>query len=324
MIDPRPSSALLNMVVLIMIGGCIYWMSARICVAKKGVALDGHMDHTTENERPVIAVVQVEGGGSLLRALLEEHLSRNDRYVLVEREHIDQVFREQELSALSDASSVSKRVALGRLLGADLLVLLSERTSPKPHCEITVSETSRGLRLQRSKLLLSHELGNDAQEIEEIVKNALRKLAEPSIGIYAVPPFVSRDLSETYAHLQMAYARMLETVLLQIPGILVVELAEARAIAAEASLTGGNVERSLPLYLLGEFRYDAANPQMPPYVKITARVGERIVGRREVKMLSPEAAAPFLRRSVLELVGEDLGRTGQKEDIALECQMLSR
>ena len=74
----------------------------------------------------------------------------------------------------------------------------------------------------------------------------------------AIPPFASRDLSYEHNYLQGAYAKIVEEALADRPGRLMVELAEARAVAEELATAGNEttVRRPPPLYFLGEFRHE--------------------------------------------------------------------
>jgi len=133
--------------------------SASLEIGASGVASKCLQEQTDKAVLPVMAVVQVAGDDlTPLVALLEDRLSRNESYVLVDREHIDKVLKEQELAALSAARSVAGRMAVGHLLGADLLVLLSKHTTARPYYEVVISETSHGLRLQVSILPIGKEV----------------------------------------------------------------------------------------------------------------------------------------------------------------------
>ena len=76
--------------------------------------------------------------------------------------------------------------------------------------------------------------------------------------VVAVPPFVSNDLGYQFEHLKGAFAKLAESVALDRKGVVVVELAEAEALAKEIALAapGAKVERPAPLYLVGEYRHD--------------------------------------------------------------------
>jgi hypothetical protein len=281
----------------------------------------------TPNEKlkaPVIAVIPMGGGGtSAIATLLESRLSQQDRYIVVDRERIVEMTKEWELADLSTAAAVPKRVKMGKLLGADFLVLLTEKATPEPLLEMVVSETSRGIRLRFSTMEISQAPEKDAAAMEAEIQHALTKRSEGFARICAVPPFMSMDLSRHHDHLKSAYARMLETMLLRIPGTQVVEIAEARQIAAETALTGSNVERDMPIYFLGEYRFDSANPDKPPYLRIIAKRGEQVIGTREWKDPTPSTAASIVRDSTMQLLAEATGSSTLQSDPKAESQILA-
>ncbi len=299
-----------------------------LCLLGDAVGLNAYGQNQAavqKTKRPVIAVPPVDGDGSqTFLPLLEDRLSRNDGYALVDREFLDRILKEKEFAALSEAASAAKRVELGRLLGADVLVLMTQHATPQPHRRVVVSETSAGLRLHVTKLPISAQPENDVTAIEKEIAYALAKYAQPRKLICAVPPLVSRDLAGTHEHLQNAYARMLETMLSQIPGVFVVELAEARAIAKELSLTGKGIERELPLFLEGEFRFETTNEKVSRFVKLTARQGERSLGIREGKAASPEAGAEFFRKATRELITAALGGKLAEQDLVADYRLLAQ
>lgn len=296
-----------------------------LCDAVGSAAQGENQAPEKKAKRPVIAVVPVVGDGpQTFLPLLEVRLSRNDGYALVDRQFLDRILKEQEFAALSEAASAAKRVELGRLVGADVLVLMTQHTTPQPHRRVVISETSAGLRLHVTTLAISAQPENDAKEVEKEIARALEKNAQPRKLICAVPPLVSRDLAATHEHLQNAYARMLETMLSHIPGVFVVEMAEARAIAKELALTGKGVERDLPLFLEGEFRFEATNEKVPRFVKLSARRGERNVGIREGKALTPEAGAEFFRTAALQLMTAALGGPLAEQDLVADYRLLAQ
>ena len=73
--------------------------------------------------------------------------------------------------------------------------------------------------------------------------------------VCAVPSFISKDLGYKFDYLKAGFAKVVEQHLLRRKGVLVVEFAEAEAIAREAALGGKDrLERRTPLYFLGEYR----------------------------------------------------------------------
>ena len=152
------------------------------------------------------------------------------------------------------AAGVAQRTSLGKLLQADLLVLIEGRKEPRPHAQVVVCETRQGLRLYAAPVEFSEDPEAVAELVVQAVEAAMGKNAEQIREIIAVPPFVSNDLGFESQGLQRPMADLLELRLSGRPGVLVVELAEAQAVADELALGGGErPHRRLPLYLLGDF-----------------------------------------------------------------------
>ena len=112
-------------------------------------------------ETRVAVIASRSPGVEKLAPLLELELGKKQGIVLLEREHIKEVVREQELQALAAAEGTSKRIGLGKLLKADLLILLREQEDeqpppgasdaslpqsdpPRPHARLVVCETRAG------------------------------------------------------------------------------------------------------------------------------------------------------------------------------------
>src|SRR5262249_9645023 len=81
-------------------------------------------------------------------ALLEAKLLSEPGTTWVERGDIDQVLKEQKLQAAFGPQGVADRVRLGKILKADVLVVVRPAKDAKePALEVAVSETAGGLRL---------------------------------------------------------------------------------------------------------------------------------------------------------------------------------
>ena len=246
-----------------------------------------------------IAVITGENDGvKPMASLLEVQFSTHDSYQVLERESISEIIKEWDLAMLSAAESVSKRAKIGGLLKADILVMLTEQTKPTPRFDLVVSETTRGLRLRTASFPKSQNQEQMIENLRSEIDAAIKKRAEGLKGIYAVPPFVSEDLTGNHGQFSAAYARLLEARLQELPGILVVELAEARKISEEMILSGGAVQREQPIYVLGEYRFDAMNQAKPPFLRITARQGADDLWREELAQAAPSTAVAFLKKSI--------------------------
>lgn len=256
--------------------------------------------------------------------LVTAEMSQQEGTVLLDRQDLSKVLQEQDLAILSTAASVSQRVKLGRLIGADVMVLISTHQMPTLHYQVVTSETQRGLRLRYSLIPSSGTPADLSRSIIQDVRQALQKRAEPLKGICAVLPFVSRDMAGTHSHLQTAYARMLEELLLRIPGVIVVEMAEAKALSDELSLTGKAVEREFPLYLMGEFRHETSNPAIPPFVRIAASRGSRTLASRDLPNAQPTNAVSFLRQATTEIIDTLITAPAPKGNLELECRSLGQ
>jgi hypothetical protein len=260
--------------------------------------------------------------GSPLAALLEERLLGNPRAEWLERNAIDKIQRERQFTGMMDAAAVRRRAAVGKLLKAELLVLLRTSCEPVKSARLVVCESTHGLRLANHTLPLTDDMPTDLAALETAVNRAIEKHRARITEIVAVPSLASQDLSYEYDHLQGAYARLVEQAILDRPGMLVVELPEARAIAAELAAAGttGVVRRPLPLYLLGEFRHEDKDGASQVHLKVRVLRGKDKLGQRDGAVEAQQAAA-FLRRAVQELLDET---TGVRQKLPLPRQEASR
>ena len=244
-----------------------------------------------------------------LGALLQAKLFEKTSLTWLEREAIGRILKEKELQTCFGADGVTQRTTLGRLLKADLLILLRMRAETgkgtQKQTEFVVCETRHGLRLLAHLFTPSEKVEDQAAALEQLVQQAIRKHSEGISELYAVPPFLSRDLTFQFNYLQSAYAKIVEQVLLERKGSLVVEFAEAQAIIKEMSLAdpGERLARPLPLYLLGEFRHEGQAQQRRVGVSLQLKRGQKQLGQMDKKGLPSEEVPPFLRGATLKLIG---------------------
>ena len=257
------------------------------------------------NPAPICAVLFDEGDGKVISpiaSILETGLPQ-EGVTLVERQRIDQVLKEQQLQAMLSPSAGSGREMLGTLLKADLLLMLRSEAKPTPRMSVVVCQTTLGLRLSVATVLLSGDAQRDALAIESLLNNGLAKYREKVTQVYAVPPFVSRDLTYESDYLKQAYARIIEQRLLQQSGVVVVETEEAQAVAREIALSNGpEVQRNPPIYFYGDYQHDsaaAASGDMTMHLTLAGRA--RAVTRSREKM-SPSEASAFLNEAVDGLI----------------------
>ncbi len=256
-------------------------------------------------------------------ALLEEKLSQGQQWVVLDRQHIQKVIQEHSLIAKLGSPTAQERRDLGKLLNADVLLIGNFNEQPQPHLDLTLTETQWGYTL--GHFYIPQTLPGK-QEILSIVPEldlTLAKLVSPQRLVCAVPAFTNRDLTRQYDHLQNAYARMLESLLLQMPGVIVVETAEARAIAQEMMLSGRErIDRDMPLYVLGEFRYDANTAAVVPYVEIALYRGDEMIAQERRENVTPEGTPEFLRGGLIKMFDSLTGKHSSGLEPGAEAAIL--
>src|SRR5262245_54950352 len=191
---------------------------------------------------PTAALVDQAGG--VVAALLEAKLLEGSRAKWLERNDIKRMLEEQKIDAAFGSAGNKERLALGKLLKADLLVMI--RRIPSSHekgaelLECLVCETKQGLRLRTAYATSGQAERSAVQAFSDSFDAAIRKYHQTVNEIVGVPPLVCDNLSFDQNYLQPAYAKLIEQVLLEQPGVVVVELSEAQAIAHELAIAADN------------------------------------------------------------------------------------
>ncbi|MDZ7620752.1 MAG: hypothetical protein U1E05_27430, partial [Patescibacteria group bacterium] len=112
-----------------------------------------------------------------------------------------------------------------------------------------------------------------AKAIVAAVQAASRRFPRRVERVYAVLPFVSRNLSHEYDYLQRACASLLADALRSQDSVAVVEIEEARQIAREIAMTDGKEIRPIvPLIIEGEFHVAREALKEEPVVRFDIRV----------------------------------------------------
>jgi hypothetical protein len=244
-------------------------------------------------------------------ALLEAKLLAEPGAAWVERADIDKVLKEQKLQAAFGPQGVGERVKLGKLLKADLLVMVRPvKDAKEPALEVVVSETATGLRLLLRAVPVTKNAGEDVAALLTAAKDGIKRHGEAVKEIVAVPPFVSNDLEFTHEHLKGAFAKLAEAEAFDRRGVLVVELEEAEALAKEIALAapGSTLSRPQPVYLLGEFRHEGKGKEATVAVKLRAEHGGKLVGKPAALVVKPEESPAAVRKwsaGVLDALAKD-------------------
>lgn len=217
----------------------------------------------------------------------------------VERDEIARLMQEQQWSAALAPDKPGERAKLGRLLKADLLVILRSIGKETPGVEVAACETTRGLRLAVQPVALEKEPTATATGITKIILGAMTKSGEQVTEIVAVTPFVCHDLAFDFEHLKTVYAKLLEQSLLARPGVLVVELAEANAVAVEKTISGKALApRPLPLYVYGEYHTQLVGTQRTVQVSMSLKRGDNRIAAIDTPALPLDQVAGVLQEAL--------------------------
>jgi curli production assembly/transport component CsgG len=302
-----------------------------------------------------------DAASSGLSDLLTVELSQRS-FTLVEREQLAEITKEIELSKLFSPDSSLQRLKVGQLTKADALVLLSVVEHDKrKFVKLVISDCRYGSRLRLDHFPFAAdgqeprplspraEAANDArgedgsrrepptlerlvQDLANAIEETRRQFTRGVERIVAVSPFLSKNLTHDFDHLQSGYAVLLETSLADRPGIAVLEIEEARQIQKELNLVGAELaQRRMPLFVEGEFEVSGRSE------KSSVRLTVDLVGanserqRIEKSGLTSDEVVNQLTRivpvSLLRMVnsstGDPLSRQQQFERLAARAQVLA-
>lgn len=242
----------------------------------------------------------------------------------LERAEIDRLLAERRLQDAFGAEAVTERIGLGRVLKADILVLArAGGPTEQPFAELVLAETAGGMRILSRPVPLTDNTEADAARLCELVGAGLNKFGQTIREVYAVSPFLCQDLGYDHDHLRSAYARLFEETLLAQPGVLVVELKEAEALAREYAISDPAARpiRRLPIYVLGEFRHEGRGESLRVEIAVKTRRGEQLLDESS-RLVSP-ADVPDLFREISDQWRKGRGDAIVEPDTALEVRTLA-
>lgn len=282
-----------------------------------------HAAEAEENAKALrCALIDVDQ--SALAGLVEAELITRTSEQWLERTEINRLLEEKQLQSLLSANAGDDRVALGQTLKADVLVILrTTQEDQQAKVELVVAETNQGLRLLAKEFSLGANLEEHSAGLVALIDQSIAKARQEIRQVVAVPPFVSDDLTYEYDYLKSSYAKLLEQSLLDSPGVLIVELEEAKAIASELALSAesGSIKRRLPIYLLGQFRNEAMDDQRKVQLTLSIQQGTKELNKLQIE-LGPEDVVKFLRESAAK-VAETQGLEATPFDAAREARQLN-
>ena len=205
--------------------------------------------------------------------LLAAELSQR-KFDLVEREQLAAITKEIELSKLLSPEGSSQRLQIGKLAKADALVLLSlVEHDKKQFVKLIISDCRYGSRLRLDHFpFAADRVDKLAVEIAQAAAETRTKFARGVEQIVAVSPFLSKNLTHEFDHLQFGFAALLGDALSQQSGIAVLEIEEARAIGEELTRATSELQqRRVPLFVEAEFEVLPAEAPAAARVRFAIR-----------------------------------------------------
>lgn len=283
---------------------------------------------TVRGEQTVCAVIAAPGSSAATAAeLLETNLAKDKTLRLVSRQEIQTVLNEQALSEALSTSGLGSRVRLGKLVHADLLIFLQKSSSKDEQgLLLTIAETRHGLRLAMEPVVWTPDRAEKTiRALLPTIRRARDLVAQQQPRITAVSPFESRDVALDNERRGEAYAAIIEQFLLRQPGVLVVELAEARALAQELAIGGHALTRDLPCYFLGSYK---TTSQSSGAVKLSITIelhrGDALLASVTRENVSSEQIGDTLQSFTAELLAKTQTLTSGSAAVKLETALLTQ
>ena len=247
----------------------------------------------------ILAAPEVRDAG--VSDLLTAELSSRD-FELVEREQLEAIAKEIELAKLLGSDGSASRLKVGQLLKADVLVLLSlVEHEKKKFLKLIVSDCVYGSRLRLDHFPMeANRLDRLAGELADAVTDTRKKFARGVERIVAVSPFLSKNLTHEFDHLQFGFAALLGQGLSERPGVAVLEIEEARAIGEELTRATAELDRrSVPLFVEGEFEVltpatETGKDNLPRAVRLSFKVLDGHKEREAIQYTAQSLAATTL------------------------------
>ena len=237
--------------------------------------------------------IQDRGISDLLTALL----TQTNGIELVEREQLRLALDQMELSTLSDARASEERIALGRILAADVILILelintdqftlediqknqeSNRETKftvhkKQVVRLLICDCRTGARVSVFSMELEdQEPAIVAHKLNRHFNSCINRLVQGIRYVVGISPFLSNELEHDYDSYQESLARLVESAFLSMPGVAVVERNKAEVIWNElVKQDDSTLHRAVPLLVEGEFSVESKASDRPIFsIQMTGR-----------------------------------------------------
>lgn len=253
-----------------------------------------------------LRVAVISSDASPWSDLLMTHLSESPSVALLERSNLGKALDEIDIKEL--LSDPKKRSRFGEIAGADFLVLMSV---VEMRARLIVCDTKLGVTLQdQSIVIVDHPKKDDLEILANITLQTIGAFSGGIKQVVAVPDFVCRDLTFDYTYLQSDYAELLRSAYRQIPGLAIVAIAEAKAIATERDLTAiTQKDRFVSVFIEGEYRTKRDLKTGEVSVEIILRASDSAKVLLEKKLPSVSTSQAGLQ--IMSVFTKDLSKLGQ-------------
>ncbi|GJM24859.1 MAG: hypothetical protein DHS20C16_12740 [Phycisphaerae bacterium] len=272
--------------------------------------------------RCAIIVSGSEHTGVIVADLLAAELSAKGHSV-VDREHLNQTLGEQVLALAFEAKATAARQKVGRVSGADLLILLTCRKSGKAQAiEWSIASMPEGLRLSSGGAPWGDEDPDELlRAILKSIQSAALLASNKELKILCVPQFVSRNPTFEHSAMQSSLRTLTEELLMTFPGVAVVALEEVSELTTESQLTGDTLLRSMPYLIVGEFttKRDAAQIQTTIHLQLQ-RAGVTLA--QETISVVGDATLATSLRSILSKFLSAHADMSSKDTASIEIEAL--
>ncbi len=241
--------------------------------------------------------------------LLLAGLSGNSQMVFVERDSLTEVTEEAELNALLDAAGSSRRARLLGLIKADRLVVLSTRSAnAQPTLQVVIAESAQGARLAAIEFPIDPEQ-ELVGRIIQLIQATNQHYADGIKAVVGVAPLTPENLEQGDDSLSTTYRDLLQGELSLLPGVAVIEMDEARAIAGEVSISGGDVgSRTTPVLIDGSYKTVRNDGNVTLNLKITQ--GANVLASIH-EVLPRKEVATFFRKEISSRALRNQVQTGK-------------
>jgi protocatechuate 3,4-dioxygenase beta subunit len=230
--------------------------------------------------------------------LLFASLGAHEGVSLVERAALNEVLREQSLSAAFGSDAPATRIRLGRLLSADVLLLLRVEPEPEPTIRVVVADAKTGARLGQASISQDGKLADLAEAINTFYQQLRERFPAGVQQMIAIPPLISQSLVPDTESQGRALAGVLSGLAWEQTGVAVLEVEEAQAIREELRLTGNELESvPIPVIVEGVYRLEGTpgQAQRKCAMRLLASNGDKELGRVERDFESFSELVTFLR-----------------------------